>query len=800
MNIHEQIEWEKECQRRGTEAYYAAQDKLREKGQGDTTEVMSHLVRTRLREAGELLKDSVHNTEVGKGAKYNHIIREVAQDDYTKLAFIAIKCVLQALQRDSKNTLLKVSLDIGLKVESDLKCTLFELSNPEYYDAVNKSFRDQKITNFEHMHKVMMKKFNDFDVGWEDWTGVERTHVGSRILSGVLPVFDDVMYVAQQRTNKKIVYKLFTTVEFDDWAAEFEKERGLMSPQYLPLKIPPVPWEAQQMGGYYTAGMRLRFVKTKTKDHSEFVNRHFPKAHLRAVNKLQKTAWRINKRVLNVQNTMYTNGLGVGLPSKQQVEIPEFPPHLAKIPKLMLSEAQHEEISGWKDAAKRAHGLEKERRSKVIVFSGVNKLAKELAEWDEFYYVYTCDFRGRVYCATAGLTPQGADTARGLLEFRQGVRLGKGGAYWLAVHGANTYGIDKVPFAERIKWIKNNEEFIQRVSEDPISNREFWGNADKPYQFLAFCFEWVQADCGRNHEYLSTLSVGLDGSCNGLQHFSAMLRDQVGASATNLTKTGDNDPPNDIYGEVARVTTSKLRGLDDPRAHRWLNVGINRKCAKRPVMTLPYGAKPVSARAAILEYAGDNWAKFDLDEKYKWEYGKFLTPYLWESIGEVVVAARLAMDWLQMNAPNDFIKWLTPLQFPVYQFYRDSPFQNVRTKLLGGVRLNLRDFNLAGEPLMSRQRSGIVPNFIHSMDSTHMVMTILSTKLPAYSMVHDDFGTHAGNVQQMYRVARETFHTLYTKCDPLEHWAKQVGITTNSVPPKGDYNLDEILESKFFFS
>jgi DNA-directed RNA polymerase len=39
---------------------------------------------------------------------------------------------------------------------------------------------------------------------------------------------------------------------------------------------------------------------------------------------------------------------------------------------------------------------------------------------------------------------------------------------------------------------------------------------------------------GRSEEFVSHLPVAFDGSCNGLQNYSMMLRDEVGGAATNL--------------------------------------------------------------------------------------------------------------------------------------------------------------------------------------------------------------------------------------------------------------------------
>ena len=331
---------------------------------------------------------------------------------------------------------------------------------------------------------------------------------------------------------------------------------------------------------------------------------------------------------------------------------------------------------------------------------------------------------------------------------------------------------------------------------DPITYRDFWGSADKPYQFLAFCFEWSKCDYGRNPHAAGQLPVGLDGSCNGLQHFSAMLRDEVGAAATNLMPC---DKPEDIYQQVADVTTKKLEGLDDPRADKWLKVGISRKCAKRPVMTLPYGATQQSARTYIMEYVMDNWGKFELDESHQWEFAKYLTPILWAAISEVVIAARAGMDWLQKNVGKDYAKWLTPLDFPVYQYYKRVDATRVFTQLDGTVEVWLRDFNSEGEPNYSNQKNGVAPNFVHSIDSTHMVMTINGTELDSYAMIHDDFGTHAGDTEKLFKAIRKSFLLLYKNHNPMKEWAEQMDVDVDTLPEEGKYNIADIEKADFFF-
>jgi len=78
-----------------------------------------------------------------------------------------------------------------------------------------------------------------------------------------------------------------------------------------------------------------------------------------------------------------------------------------------------------------------------------------------------------------------------LLNFREGKAITKEnrGVFWLAVHGANMWGNDKVSLEDREKWSYDNLNWIKECAEDPISNRQ-WEDADNPFQFLAFCDEW----------------------------------------------------------------------------------------------------------------------------------------------------------------------------------------------------------------------------------------------------------------------------------------------------------------------
>lgn len=57
-------------------------------------------------------------------------------------------------------------------------------------------------------------------------------------------------------------------------------------------------------------------------------------------------------------------------------------------------------------------------------------------------------------------------------------------------------------------------------------------------------------------EFVSTLPVHQDGTCNGLQHYAALGGDQKGAQQVNLDVA---DRPADVYTHVAEMVKEQLR-------------------------------------------------------------------------------------------------------------------------------------------------------------------------------------------------------------------------------------------------
>jgi len=254
---------------------------------------------------------------------------------------------------------------------------------------------------------------------------------------------------------------------------------------------------------------------------------------------------------------------------------------------------------------------------------------------------------------------------------------------------------------------------------------------------------------------------------------------------------------------------------------QWLHFGIDRKVTKRSVMTLPYGSTQYSCREFLEEAVrekleegkANSFAVGDKDGVFK--ATMWLQPIVWFSIGQVVKAARVGMDWLKecarlAAAEGLPVTWATPDGFLVQQSYRDTKQRRIDTFLDGRVvKLSIREEK--PEIDKRRQQQGIAPNWVHSMDATAMRMFVNLGKangIDHFALVHDSYGTVAADVEMMSACLKKAFVQLYTERDPLAEFRVDIMSMLSDeaekelpeLPEKGTLDVTLVEESDFFFA
>lgn len=819
--MERQFSLEEKMRSMGIDRYWNQAAKAAEKGAETNTSPVRRLMNHSLSQVEAGVEAFVEQAYSGKAGVRHTAVKYIEQLDAASVALMTVRCVLDGVTKG--DTLVSLANRIGSMLMDEVQFRQFKSENQKDYQSLRDKYEKQS-KNYKHKRNAMRHHMEVKGIDVEDWPITDRVQVGAKCIDIMIETTKLVEQQTRAVDAKRQETVVIATEETMAWIKEEHNRCAALSPVLLPTIVPPRPWTTPTNGGYWTNRVRrMSLVKTYSKGYlQELADHHMPEVY-DAVNAMQHTAWAINRKVLAVAKTLWDNQSQLPvIPSASDLPIPVRPQFLDdERPREEWSESEVEAFREWKRNATDTYTMNAKLKSLRLQFVKTMMVAEMFEREEEIFFPHQLDFRGRVYAIPMFLNPQGADLSRGLLEFANGVAIEDECARsWLAIHISNCFGYDKVSLEDRVKWVEEHEAAILAVAEDPYSNK-WWADADKPWQFLAGCFEWA-AFKAEGWGFVSTLPIQMDGSCNGLQNFSAALRDPIGGAAVNLVPA---DLPQDIYQRVADVVLERVKAdacnHEDDKimkiAQGWLTFGITRKVCKRPVMTLAYGAKEYGFKQQVFEDTVSP-AKYDKSKPFPWEgsgwwAADYLGKVIWECVGEVVVAARQAMDWFQNSAraaaKEDLpVRWTTPDGLVVLQAYPKLETKRIELTFNGHRHLLTVATGYQKEIDRMRQANGISPNWVHSMDASHMRATIRQgwkEGLRSFSLIHDSYGTHAGNTAALAAILRETFVEMYSD-DVLGKFKGELelqlpeGKTLAPLPRKGTLDLETVKDSRYFFA
>ena len=733
------------------------------------------------------------------------------------VSYITAKLCVSASYNRANVT--RTAMRIANLIEENYRFEELEQAEPALANSMSR--KAARWSRASTRRKIMRKAADVAGIKRMGWTEQDKLKLGIKLIEVYVEVTGFAELALTQDTDKgghntkKVIHMTEAAL---DRLAENHSRIEFDDPENRPMIHPPRPWINPVTGGYLTERMKKPILRGATFRKvtegllDELFSSDLTEVYA-AVNAVQATAWRINKPVLDVLDEAWRADIDMGvLPERDDLDLPPLPAIVpANTKQDNMTEEEKAALKGWKNEARIVHEYNGMNRSKRFALSTKLVQAREVENEDAIYFPHSLDFRGRIYPMSSELSPQSDDLSKSLLQFAEGKRLGKHGAYWLAVHIANLFGHDKIPFDERVAWTIEHEHMLMDSAAEPIDGQRFWATADEPWCALAACYEYLGYMI-EGEDYVSHLPIAMDGSCSGIQHFSAMLRDQRGAEAVNLVK---NERPADIYTEVLEELNRTLGQSSEPLAKVWLGK-VDRKIVKRPCMTFAYSVTSAGIKNQILDEIRKRQEGDYLPGTPDWEAAIFLAPLVEDAIRSVVDRAAEAMDWLKgmskVISKNEVpTGWTTPLGFKVLQPYLKSKGKRIKVWFQGQPMFLTLTFE--GDKIdRAKQSSAVAPNFVHSLDATHLMMTVnrLASEgiTSSFAVIHDSFGVHACDVDELHYGLRDEFINLYSEHEVLVEFYQESLLRIPGeqwpdapVPPEaGDYDIKEVRDADFFFA
>lgn len=720
----------------------------------------------------QLLREFNERVNSGAAGKRHSAADPLLLSEPEEVAYLTLRVLVNACCK-SETPAQKVALTIADAILDHLQMDAFKQINRIGYKGFLKA---QKTKGYSRQRRAAVKKLFENEGAAINVSLERRANIGMLCIEKAVEATGlfALEHMGKGR-NTRLIFRPTETLM--DWLDKQHARCELMDPVNMPMLVRPRRWRSPTHGGYLSYRPGNLLVKQRNGNyHHELRHIDMPRVY-DAINHIQDTPWKVNTAVLDVIDAIWTAGGSLGgLPPREDEVVP---------PKPVDIDTNEEAKNAWKAEASSVYKRNVEIMSQRFALHTGLWVARKFAGEEAIFFPHDMDFRGRVYpIPNLGPNPQGSDWQKGLLRFAEGKPLGLEGFRWLQIHIANLFGVDKVSFDERLAWVLANTDALIDSGENPLDGTRFWTTADSPYCALAACIEFAEAiRMDDPTQYVSHLPIALDGSCSGLQHYSAMLRDAAGGAAVNLVPA---DLPQDIYGRVAKraqeqadaepVITIQIGEDTVTMANPWMNGKVTRKIAKRPTMTFCYSATRFGMQKMILqtlrELDRENEAKGEppfLGGADNYHASIWLSHVLYSSIRQTVVAAATAMDWLREVAKIAAsgglpLWWTTPNGLPILQEYKVTEGTRVKTHWQGQpVKMVLiKD----GEKIDSRsQANAVAPNFVHSLDAAHLQSVALAARehgISALAMIHDSFGTHAAPTGVLSSLLRETFIQQYT--------------------------------------
>jgi len=474
-----------------------------------------------------------------------------------------------------------------------------------------------------------------------------------------------------------------------------------------------------------------------------------------------------------------------------------------------------------------------------------------------FYQRVKVGHNGRIYFPE-GLSYQGSDFSRAVIEFAKGMVLNEEGWQMLHLHAANMYG-EKGDIGGRIATGGSVSHQMAITAMNPADDFDIWSQADKPYGFLRACLEladaWaiqITAEIQMDYEgstagfekYLdddqqklleglteriertrkgelvdgrvevySHLPVELDQANSAFAHIGLLMGDQE-----LQKKAGMDQEWSDVYSKIAESVN--LGGPDKSEI---------RKIIKKVSVPWSYGAGIQTCANAIVKIVDENPNKYqylkslDIEEvnKLALEVIRILEDRFkvcsrfQDRVKKAVTAAK--------EVGKESLEWTSPFGFKVV--HRKYKLKERTDAVWSGEKEIFPRAYQPTEPSWKDLQTSTPAVFVHSMDAAliHGVLADgeMSSKgsfedgnfqitsrvlvdregepFPIIT-IHDCFACHASWAAELQGILLRGLRTMYEHYEPFNHFlnmVESVGPVPRPQADESDYSWEKWAKNAF---
>ena len=385
--------------------------------------------------------------------------------------------------------------------------------------------------------------------------------------------------------------------------------------------------ENPRQGGYLTTRMQTKFPVISNnfvEDEFNIVRIEPSKMAIGSLNALQNTEWAINEHIIPTVKQVMQIFVKERIQDLFELEMKgdSYVLNMKSFPVLTLGQIRH-----WNSS-----------------FEFMDKLEENFDQDNRsFFHAWNLDWRGRMYTCSTILDPQNDDFSRGLLRFAKSKKLDQEGWESLQrytaglMRGRNLdttlFDTDDVEQWEKIQSLLKTKTFdsqlsvasdklfikvLKTISDDPIGTMKIWAEDDvfkaksEGFQRLSAIHAFVDAfeKGGVGSDFY--LPINQDASSSVYQFASLLVSDKEMAKLVNVMQDGGG--PRDLYTEIVNDLESawiaeapfQNLGLEEITIEKVKKAILNRSIAKKPVMTISYGATRRNMIKSLLTHNGQN--------------------------------------------------------------------------------------------------------------------------------------------------------------------------------------------------